>query len=131
MKLLLIITAALELATGLGLLLIPNVVVSNLLGVSLDSSAGFVVGRIGGAALVALAIICWQSRSGERGGPSTGVIEALLFYNLAAMAVLAYAGIRLELRSALLWPVIVLHFGLGVWCMLNLAVTRRKLTNAK
>jgi hypothetical protein len=72
-----------------------------------------------------------QGRNGERGGPSTGVVEALLFYNFSAVVLLAYAGIRLELRIALLWPVILLHFGLGVWCLLDLRFTRRKLAKAK
>lgn len=128
MKLLLIITAILEAATGLALLVLPTVAVSMLLGVPLDTPAGLVAGRIAGAALVALAIACWQVRNGQRGSPATGVVEAILFYNFAAALVLVYAGIRLELRSALLWPAIVVHLGLGVWCLLNLWVTRRKLS---
>ena len=67
MKLLLIIAAVLEAATGFALLVMPTVAVSMLLGVPLDTPAGLVVGRIAGAALVALAIACWQARNGERG----------------------------------------------------------------
>jgi hypothetical protein len=127
MKLLLMITAVLEAATGLTLLVMPTVGVSMLLGVTLDTPAGLVAGRIAGAALVSLAIACWQARNGERGSPSTGVVEAMLFYDFAAAIVLVYAGIRLDLHSAFLWPAIVLHFCLGVWCLLNLWLTRRKL----
>lgn len=127
MKLLLIVTAVLEAATGLALLLMPSLTVSMLVGVPLDTPAGMVAGRIAGAALVAVAIACWQARYGERGGPSTGIVRALLFYNFAAMVVFVYAGIRLELRSALLWPAILLHLGLGVWCLLDLRFTYRKL----
>ena len=128
MKLLLIIAALVEAGAGLTLLLMPIVATSALLGTPLDTPTGLVAARIAGAALVALAIACWQARNGERGSPATGVVEAMLFYNFAATAVLVYAGIRLELRSALLWPAIVLHFGLGVWCLLNLWFTRRKLS---
>jgi hypothetical protein len=128
MKLLLIISAIIEAVIGLVLLVLPTVAVSMLLGVQLDTPAGLVAGRIAGAALLALAIACWQARNGERGSPATGVVEAMLLYNFAAMAVLVYAGIRLELRSALLWPAIVLHLGLGAWCLLNLWFTRRKLS---
>jgi hypothetical protein len=128
MKLLLIIVAVAEAVTGLALLVIPTVAISTLLGVPLDTPVGLVAARVAGAALIALAIACWQARNGERGSPATGVLEAMLFYNFAAMAVLVYAGIRLELRSGLLWPAIVLHFGLGVWCLLNLWFTRRKLS---
>ena len=128
MKLLLIITAVIEAGAGLGLLLIPTVAVSALLGVPLDTATGLVAGRIAGAALVALAIACWQARNGERGSPATGVVQAMLFYNFAAAMVLVYAGIRLDLRSAFLWPTIVLHLGLGIWCVSNLWFTRRKLS---
>ena len=95
------------------MILIPTVAVTALLGTPLGASTGLVAARIAGAALVSLAIACWQARNGERGSSATGVVEALLFYNFAAAIVLVYAGIRLDLRSALLWPAIVLHLGLG------------------
>ena len=131
MKLLLIIEALIEAVAGLALLLIPIVAVSALLGAPLDTATGLVAGRIAGAALVALAIACWQARNGERGSPATGVIEAMSFYNFAAAIVLVYAGTRLDLRSALLWPAIVLHLGLGAWCVLQLWFTRRKISRSE
>jgi hypothetical protein len=131
MKLLLIIAAVIEAGAGLALLLIPTVAVSALLGVPLDTATGLVAGRIAGAALVALAIACWQARNGERGSPATGVVEAMSFYNFAAAIVLVYAGTRLELRSALLWPAILLHLGLGAWCVSSLWFTRRKLSRSE
>ena len=131
MKLLLILVAVIEAMAGLALLLIPNVAVSLLLGVPLDTPTGLVAARIAGAALATLAIACWQARNDERGSPATGVVEAMSFYNFAAAMVLVYAGIRLDLRSALLWPAIVLHFCLGVWCVSNLWFTRRKLSRSE
>jgi hypothetical protein len=130
MKLLLIIAAVIEAGAGLTLLVMPGVGTSALLGAPLDIPTGLVAARIAGAALVALAIACWQARNGERGIPATGVVEAMLFYNFAGAVVLVYAGIRLELRSALLWPAIVLHLGLGVWCLSNLWFTRRRLSSS-
>jgi len=126
MKLLLGITAIVEAAAGLTLLLMPTFAASMLLGVPLDTPGGLVTARIAGAALIALAAACWQTRNGERGSAATGVVEAMLLYNFAATVVLVYAGTRLELRSRLLWPAIVLHLVLGGWCLLNLWVTRRK-----
>jgi len=131
MKLLLIIAAVLEGATGLALLLKPAVVVSLLLGATLDTPTGLVAARIGGSALVALAIACWQARNGERGSPATGVVEAMLFYNFASAMVFVYAGIRLDLHGALLWPAVVLHLCLGVWCVLNRWFTRGELSGLK
>jgi len=131
MKLLLIIAAVLEAGAGLTLLLIPTVAVTALLGAPLDTSAGLVAARIAGAALAGLAIACWQARNGERGSPATGVVEAMSFYNFAGAMVLVYAGTRLDLRSALLWPAIVLHLCLGVWCVSNLWFSRRKLSRSE
>ena len=130
MKLLLSITAIVEAVAGLTLLLIPKVAASALLGVTVDTPGGLVTARIAGASLIALAVACWQARNGERGSPATGVVQAMLFYNFVAAMVLVYAGIRLELRSALLWPAIVLHLGLGVGCLTNLWFTRRKLSSS-
>ena len=131
MKLLLIIAAVIEAAAGVALLLIPAVAVSALLGAALDTATGLVAGRIAGAALVGLAIACWQARNGERGSPATGVVEAMSFYNFAAAMVLVYAGIRLDLRSAFIWPVIVLHLGLGAWCVFTLWSARRKISRSE
>ena len=130
MKLLLTFAAVLEAGAGLVLLLLPIATSSALLGAPLDTPSGLVVARIAGAALVALAIACWQARNGERESAAIGVVEAMLFYNFAAAMVLMYANIRLHLRSALLWPVIVLHLGVGAWCVSNLWSTRRKLSRS-
>ena len=127
MKLLLMIAAVVEAGAGLTLLLMPGVATSVLLGTPLDTPAGLVAARIGGAGLSALAVACWQARNGERGSPASGVVQAMLFYNFAAALVLVYAGTRLDLRSALLWPAIVLHLGLGAWCVLKLWVVRQDL----
>ena len=131
MKLLLIIAAVIEAVAGLALLLIPTVAVSALLGAPLDTATGLAAGRIAGAALVALAIACWQARNGEGGSPAMGVVEAMSFYNFAAAMVLVYGGTRLDLRSALLWPAIVLHLGLGAWCVMTSWFTRRKISRSE
>jgi hypothetical protein len=130
MKILLFVAALVEAVTGIALLILPRVAISLLLGVSLDTPAGWVAARIAGAALVALAIACWQVRNSEPGSAATGGVEAMLFYNFAAAVVLVYAGIRLELRSTLLWPAIVVHLGLDVFCLLILWMTRRQLVKA-
>lgn len=116
MKLLLMISAVIEAATGASLLLLPAFTASSLLGVPIDTASGIVAARIAGAALLALGIACWNARRGDRDGAANGVVIAMLFYNLAAVAVLVYAGIRLGLLGPLLWPTILLHLALGVWC---------------
>jgi len=126
MKLLLMLTAVVEGLTGLSLLLAPSLTSSMLLGVEINESVGLVVGRVAGAAVLALAIACWQARDGERGSASTGVVAAMLFYNASVESILVYAGVRLEFQSPLIWPVIVIHNVLGIWCLLILWRTSRR-----
>jgi len=125
-KILLILFALVEAASGLALLVMPAVASSLVLGAPLDTPTGLVVGRIAGAALLSFAIVCWQVSNGERGGVATGVVSAMLVYNAAAAAILVYAGVRLKLQSTLLWPAIVLHWFLAAWCLVNVWLTRRK-----
>ncbi len=128
MKLLLIIMAVLEGIVGLGLLLIPVAVISTLLNTPLDTPGGLIAARLSGAAIVALAISCWQARGAERAGAALGLVYAMLFYNIAAAALLAYGGVRLGLQSAFMWPIIVLHSVLAIWCggLMWLAVRKPK-----
>ena len=112
--------AAVEIATGAALLAAPGFVATLLLGATLDTSAAQVVARVAGAALLALGVACWLARGdgAERTGRSTFL--AMLVYNGAAAAVLAYAAVGAGLQSLLLWPTIVLHAALAAWCALSL-----------
>lgn len=117
MKNLLIATAGIEGATGLALLGLPSLVVALLLGGALDTSAGLVVARMTGAALLSLSVACWLARNDEKSRAATGVIGAMLLYNVAAVSVLVYAGIGLSLFGIGLWPAVIVHVALAVWCI--------------
>ena len=122
------IMAFVEGLTGVVLFAAPALAVSMLLGTPLDPP-GIFAGRVAGAALIALAVACWQARNNER-GPSTGLIAAMLFFNEAYAFLLVYASVQLGLQTAYIWPFFVLHQALSVWCMLILWMTRRKLARA-
>jgi len=126
MKLLLMVTAVVEALVGLGLFLIPAVVVSNFLNTSLDTTGGIIVARLAGAAICALALCCWQARSSERLGAGLGVVSAMLFYNVSAVVVLVYGGIRLGVQSVFVWPTIVLHSILALWCAVIVWLAKQK-----
>jgi len=117
MKALLTVTAAVETATGLALLGLPSLVVSLLLGGSLDTPAALVVARMTGAALLSLGVACWLARHDVNGGAARGLVAAMLLYNIVTVAVLIHAGMRLGLSGVGLWPAAILHVVLAVWCI--------------
>ncbi len=116
MKRFLTLTAILEGATGLALIAVPVMVVQLLLGAEI-SGASIPLGRVAGAALLALGIACWLARDDTQSRAARGLFVAMLIYNIAATAVLAFAGIGLGLHGVLLWPAVVLHAAMGAWCV--------------
>jgi hypothetical protein len=124
MKPLLIVTAALEAATGLALLVSPTMVVSMLLGSALDTPGGLAVARVAGAALLALGLACWLASGDGQSRAGRGVVAGMLLYNVAAVAVLAHTGLALGLSGAGLWPTVGLHTALAVWCVACLRIKR-------
>ncbi len=116
-KLLFIVTAVIEVGAGLPLLVSPALAVSVLIGAPFDTSADSVVGRVAGAALLALGLACWMARNDEQSRAATGLIVSMLLYNAAAVVVLAYAGLGWRLFAVGLWPTVVLHALMAVWCL--------------
>src|SRR5882762_8725248 len=112
-------TAIIEAATGLGLIAVPAIVVRLLLGAEI-SGASISLGRVAGAALLALGIACWLARDDSQSRAARGLVVAMLMYNIVATAVLAFAGIGLGLHGVVLWPAVVLHAAMGVWCIVCL-----------
>ena len=117
MKSLLIVTAVAEAGTGLALLALPSLVVSLLLGGSLDTPATLVVARMAGAALLALGSACWLARNDGKSRGAIGLVTAMTLYNVAGSAILAYAGIGAGLTGIGLWPAVLLHAALAAWCV--------------
>lgn len=125
MRSLLAITAAVEAGTGLALVIAPSVVVQALLGTALDPAGGSVLGRLLGTALLAIGTACWIARGAAPGRAATGLVAAMLVYNVAAVSLPGYARIGLGITGLLLWPAIVLHSVLAAWCVACLRVARR------
>jgi hypothetical protein len=120
LKSLLTVTAVGEGATGLALLVAPALLLSLLLGGSPDTPAVLVVARVTGAALVALGVACWLARNEQGNRAAIGLVAAMLLYNTVVAVVLIYACLRLGLSGIGLWPTVVLHAVLAVWCVANL-----------
>jgi len=116
-KRLFVVTAVAEVGIGVALLLSPQFPVSMLLGTPLDAAGAQSVARVAGAALLSLGIACWLARDDEQSRATTALIAAMLTYNTAAVVVLAHAGIVLRLFGIGLWPAVLLHAALAVWCL--------------
>jgi hypothetical protein len=115
MKRFLTLTAIIEAATGLALIALPAIVVRLLLGAEI-SGASIPLGRVAGAALLALGVACWLARDDTQSRAARGLVVAMLMYNIPATAVLAFASIALGLHGVALWPAVILHAVMAAWC---------------
>jgi hypothetical protein len=116
-KCFLIATAVIESGAGLALLCFPSVAVALLLGEPFDTPAALTVTRVGAAGLLTLGVACWLARRDALSRDARGLADAMAFYNVAAVAVLAYAGIGLGLHGMALWPAVALHTVMVAWCI--------------
>jgi hypothetical protein len=113
----LIVTAIAEAGTGLLILSCPSVPVEVLLGIKDVSPEVTICARIAGAALLGIGVACWIGRSDTHSSAQLGLLTGALIYDLAAAAILAYAGLILSMVGIILWPAVMLHGGLAVWCI--------------
>ena len=61
------------------------------------------VARVGGAGLFALGVACWLAQGDTQSRSVRGLVAAMLLYDVAAVAVLAFAGIGFGLHGVALW----------------------------
>ena len=120
-KPLLSIMGAAEAATGLVLAVAPSILVELLLGAAPGTAAGTTVSRVAGAAIFALGVACWLARENAAGRAARGLIRAMLLYNAAIVAILVLAWTNQGLRGVALWPVVLAHTALAIWCVVALA----------
>jgi hypothetical protein len=114
---LLISSAVLEAGAGLALMISPAWVGMILLGARFDTPADSIVGRVAGSALLALAVGCFGAREEQNSRAASAIVSAMLCYNVVTLVVLAYAAIGLRFSGLGLWPAIVLHLVMAIWCV--------------
>jgi hypothetical protein len=93
-----------EAAIGLVLAVAPSLLVKLLLGAAPGTAAGVTVSRAAGVTILALGVACWLAR--EDG---------------AGRAILVLAWTSRGLHGIALWPVVLAHVGLAVWCVVALS----------
>ena len=124
MRLFLSVTGVFEIATGIAFAAVPDLATELLAGTPLTEPAALVVARLAGLALAALGGACWLARNDHRSAAGRALLMAMMFYNVTVIVLLVYAALGPGLVGALLWPAVVAHAALGVWCGRELVVTR-------
>jgi hypothetical protein len=124
MKRLLVASAIIELGVGVALLIWPSQTVSLLLGSSAVPPYLTVV-RVVGAVLFTLGAADGLGSRREKSGAARGLALVMTFYNFCTAAGLAFAGITWPPGGGILWPAVLLHAAMGVWCVLSLRSARR------
>jgi hypothetical protein len=120
------VAALIEVGAGLSLLISPGLAIWVLLGVRESSLEALVVGRIGGAALLALGIACWLARDDRGSRSQHGLLWAMLIYNVGGCVALAFAGLIPRMTGLALWPGVALHAAIAIWFAANLRASAAK-----
>jgi hypothetical protein len=112
--------AVVELGAGLALLCFPSVTVSLLVGARLEAPEAVTEARVAGVALLTLGVACWLARGDTQSRAARGLVAAMVLYNSGVALILAAAGIASHLVGVVLWPAVLLHIGMTVWCIVSL-----------
>lgn len=106
------VAAGIEVGTGVLLIVRPSLFVWLLFGAEVPP-AGDALGRLGGFALLALAISCWPRW--QNSAQSIAVLRALLLFSLLTATYLLYLGLGGGSAGPLLWPACAVHAGVAVF----------------
>ncbi len=117
-------TAIIEGLTGLGLIAVPGVIVHLLLNADI-AGAAIPLGRVAGVALLALGVACWLASHDVQSRAARGVVSAIMIYNVGAVLVLGAAGLQMHPTGIALWPAVIVHAGMGAWCVTYLLHQRQ------
>jgi hypothetical protein len=114
-----VVTALLEIGAGMALLVAPAMIITLVFGPS-EMQPAAPMGRLAGAALLALGAACWWARHDGDSLASRALMSGLLIYNVAIVG-LVFSG-SLGSISPLLWALVVVHGSMALWCVWSLRV---------
>ena len=111
------VTALVETATGLLLLIWPALLFALLFGWRQVAPETLLVGRVAGAGVIGIGVASWPARRNTRTPGELSVLAGVLIYNVLAALLLAFAGTGLKMVGIALWPAVVYHAVLAAWCV--------------
>jgi hypothetical protein len=91
-----------ESLVGLAFLLSPSITTALLLGAEPDS-AGLMIGRVTGVALLSLGITCWGSRAEAGGAARMATLRAITLYNAGAGLLLVMFAVTGKAGGPMVW----------------------------
>jgi len=95
-----------EITTSIALIIFPSVVIQLLFGTDVNE-IGILITRFAGISLLSFGIVCWPKKEFIHS------VWAMFIYNTLAAIFFIYIALDNTFKGILLWPVAVLHFGLG------------------
>jgi hypothetical protein len=116
-KLFLVITALIEAPLGLCLVFLPALPLAVLLGLESAAVEALFVGRVAGAALLAIGVASWMAKADTLTPAQFGLLTGILIYDATAAILLVFAGTVLKMIGVMLWPAVALHAVLAAWCL--------------
>lgn len=122
-RLLLIVTAVFEAATGLLLIVWPSAVLAILFGPASAMPIGPTGAQVAGVVLLVLGLGCWFARDREAKPAGRRMVATMLLYNVVIAAILAATGIYYAIAGIMLWAAIMAHLALAAWCVASLRRT--------
>jgi hypothetical protein len=67
--------------------------------------------------VLVLGVAYWLPRNEGQSPAARGLVAAILLYNGAFAMLLAYARLGSGLSGVALWPAVLLHTALAIWCI--------------
>jgi hypothetical protein len=110
-----IVSAAIEVGTGLVMIALPALLAALLLGATLATSLEAVMARLAGVVLLALGVACWLAASDAQSRAARGLASGVVLYDAGAVAILLHAALGLGLSGIVLWPAALVHAALAIW----------------
>lgn len=110
-----IVTGVLEVVTGLAFIVVPSQIATLLLGAPITAPPASVMARLFGVALLALGLACFLLAGNAQGRAARRLAAGAVFYDIAALVGLVYAGLGLGMSGVLIWPGALLHLALAIW----------------
>jgi hypothetical protein len=123
MRTILRFAAATEMATGIGFIFAPALVIALLVRGDISDLTSLVA-RVLGITLLALGLAGWPGRQDADGGMAA--FRGLLTYNALVALLLAYVGAVRATGGPLLWPVVAVHGVVALLLVWSVGVVRRQ-----